>query len=230
MASSFVSTRLEDLAPLRWMGDLAERFTAAFGADQDAAVAELKEAVSMRIAEFCPDDALGRFAVNVQLPTFEGEPPAALRAREVQAFPTWEEAGLPQAIIRSLDAWGNPGVTVTNYADAPDGSDWFSKFWVTMPGYAVNPQVWGVFEWGDPSLWGGATAQQLAQIYGQILYWKSPQSIPVSVTIDFQGAAPNVELGMSNLWGEPWVVWGGFLWGNGRWVTGEIPAPHVPRS
>jgi hypothetical protein len=27
---------------------------------------------------------------------------------------------------------------------------------------------------------------------------------------------------LTNMWGDPWVIWGLFRWGNGKWQNGEL--------
>jgi len=224
------------MRPIRWLGDLAEGIARTLGQTQDDEMALLKAGVSMRVPDYCPDDALGKLAVTFHLPTFIGELADQLRGRCKEAFPTWEEAGLPQAIIRSLKGYGIPEIQVINWSEWQTPDDWFSKFWVRIKGF-FGPLNWGEFNWGDEYTWGTtATSAQKHAIFGQILYWKSPQSLPVSVLVDLDdgmlwgvhewGAEPwggtGAQWPMANLWGEEWVSWGSFSWGNGRWITGEL--------
>lgn len=233
MADSFRETRLEEPAPLRWLGPLAEALAEAMGARQDDELEKLKAAASFRVAEFCPDDAIAQLAVTLAIPLFPFEDPASIRARAAEAFPTWEEAGLPEGVERSLRAFGIAEAKVYNYADWPDGTDWYSKFWVTGgPTLPWTQQIWGVFIWGDSGTWG-TTAEpwQINATLGQIVYWKSPQSLPVAYINNFgEGMVWGVDTWgsttwggstvvwpLSNLWGADWCTWGNFTWGTGRW-------------
>jgi hypothetical protein len=232
---TFAEARLADIRPIRWLGDLAKGIARALGNAQDDEVALLKAGVSMRVPDYCPDDAVGKLAYTFRLPTFAGELAEQLRERCKEAFPTWEEAGLPAAIIRSLTGYGIPEVQVINWSEWPTPDDWFSKFWVRLFGF-FGPLNWGEFNWGDATWGSTATIAQRRAVMGQIVFWKSPQSLPVSVLIDFDdgmiwgvhewGAEPwggtGVQWPMTNLWGDEHVVWGGFKWGTGRWITGEI--------
>ncbi len=234
---TFAEARVADMRPIRWLGPLAEGIARALGSAQDTETDLLKAGVSMSDPDFCPDDALGRLAAIFRLPTFVGELAEQLRGRCKEAFPTWEEAGLPQAIIRSLTGYGVPEIEVINWSEWRTPDDWFSKFWVRLRGFFA-PLNWGEFNWGDPQVtWGStATPAQKKAVFGQILYWKSPQSLPVAVLVDFGdgmlwgvhewGAKPwggtGVQWPMTNLWGDEHVSWGGFRWGNGRWITGEL--------
>lgn len=232
MADSFRDTRLEDLAPVRWLGALAEAVAEVLGNRQDAELAKLKAAASFRVAEFCPDDAIAQLALTLRIPLFPQESAVSIRARAAEAFPTWEEAGLPQAVERSLRAFGILEVLVINYSDMPDGTDWFSKFWVkggpTMPWTA---QLWGAWTWGSGTWGTTAEPWQIDAVLGQIVYWKSPQSLPVSFINTFDDGlvwglgewgnsiwgGTSVEWPLSNLWGAGWCTWGNFNWGTGRW-------------
>jgi len=237
MAETFADTRVEDMAPIRWLGALAETMARVLGERQDAELAILKEAVSMRVPAFCPDDALGLLAQNLKIPTFFGELPERLRARLSIAFTTWEGAGLPRAIAGSLGAWGLANAQITNWSDVMTPDEWFSKFCVTIgPPMPWSEPVWGNFNWGEEQ-WGlNITESEKRQIIGQVLFWKSPQSLPEAIIIDPSGAFdytihPGGELTwdgsvtilpLANLWGSQWVKWGEFNWGNGKWINGEI--------
>lgn len=233
----FVAARLADLRPIRWLRGLWDGVAQVMGDAQTAEVQVLKDGVSMRAAAFCPDDAVHLAAQTRGLPLFAFEDPGSLRNRVGAAFATWEEAGLPQAIIRSLQAWGVTEVVVYNYSDWPDGSDWFSKFWVKIKGgLTPGPLFWGSFNWGQYSWGSTATTAQIKAVLGQVVFWKSPQSLPVEVIVDFDqgfiwgshvwGEEPwggeTIVWPLANLWGEPWVSWGAFKWGTGRWITGEV--------
>jgi hypothetical protein len=230
----FVEARLADLRPIRWLSGLWEGVAKTLGAAQDEESATLKAAVSMRVGPHAPDDILHLLAVNFGLPLFYSEEFASLRARISEAFPTWEEAGLPDAIIRSLNAFGVTDVTVKNWADWPTPDNWYSKFWVVLgPGMPWITQRWGFFNWGDSETWGtSATAAEINAVLGQVVFWKSPQSLPVAVIntfgdglvwgVDAWGSTTwggqSVVWPLANMWGEEWVKWGSFNWGNGKWI------------
>lgn len=233
----FAEARLADLRPIRWLRGVWDGVAQVMGEAQDDEVATLKDAVSIRAAQHCPEDAAHLLAQTRKIPLFAFEPAAAILARAGAAFSTWEAAGLPQAIIQSLELYGIGQVDVYNYDDFADGSDWYSKFWVKIKdGITPGPLTWGGFNWGDYT-WGSTTTlAQVRAILGQVVYWKSPQSLPVAVIVDFgSGFVWGVdEWGAStwggdtllwplaNMWGEAWVLWGAFKWGNGRWHTGEV--------
>lgn len=238
---SFRGARLEDLAPLAWLRGIGDTIAATFGEEQDAAVQALKDAVSMRVVDFCPDDALHFLAQNFALPLFFGETLESLRGRIASAFDTWADAGIPQGIIRSLNAFGVFGVRVFNWSDWQTPDNWFSKFWVVVgPGLSWGQQTWGNWDWGDQTWGTTAPPAVVKSVLGQVRWWKSPQSLPVGVISDFGegliwgvhawgeagygglwGSSPII-WPMANLWGEAWVSWGAFRWGNGRWITGEM--------
>jgi hypothetical protein len=233
---TFADTRVDDLRPIRWLGELAESMARVVGSFQDEEVETLKQAASFGSPKHCPDDAIGRLAEIFQMPTFAGFSAEQLRALCGSAFDIWEEIGLPQAIIRMLNLYGIPDVKVFNYAEWPTADQWFSKFWVVIAG-AFSPLEWGAFSWGDSKTWGSnATEKEIKIISKLVVFAKSPQSLPVSIIVDFGtgfvwgvqswgsstwgGAA--IQWPLANLWGAEWANWGAFRWGTGRWITGEI--------
>jgi hypothetical protein len=233
---TFAKARVADMRPIRWLGKLAETMARVIGDEQDAEVGRLKEAASFGSPAHCPDDAIPRLAEIFRMPTFAGFTAEQLRALCSEAFPTWEEIGLPDAIIRALTLYGIPDVEVINYAQWPSPDQWFSKFWVRIAG-KFSPLLWGSFSWGDSSTWGSnATKKEIRVISKLIVFCKSPQSLPVSVIVDFGdgflwgvhawgehvwgGSA--IQWPLANLWGADWARWGAFRWGNGRWITGEL--------
>ncbi len=233
----FVEARLADLAPIRFLRGLWDGVAQVMGAAQDEETATLKAAASMRSPSHAPDDILPLLAFNFKIPLWGVEDPSRLRARIAAAFPTWEEAGLPQAIIRSLTAYGLELVQVFNYADWPTPDEWFSKFYVvgsgTMP---WGEQTWGEWNWGEQTWGTTAEPDDIRQTLGQIVFWKSPQSLPVAFINNFgtgmvwglhvwgeqTWGGATVLWPLANLWGANWVKWGAFKWGNGRWITGEV--------
>jgi hypothetical protein len=229
----FVAARLADLRPIRWLSGLWEGVAKTLGAAQDEESATLKATVSMRVGPHAPDDILHLLAVNFGLPLFYNETFESLRGRIVEAFPTWEEAGLPEAIVRSLRAYGIDGVDVKHFADWPTPDNWFSKFYVVLSVTPWITQRWGFFEWADSETWGtSATAAEKNAVLGQVVFWKSPQSLPVSIIntfgdglvwgVDVWGSTTwggqSVIWPLANLWGADWVKWGAFNWGNGKWI------------
>jgi hypothetical protein len=233
---TFAKARVADMRPIRWLGDLAETMARAIGEAQDDEVDKLKAAASFGSPEHCPDDAIARLAEIFRMPTFAGFTDEQLRALCTEAFSTWEEIGLPQAIVRALTLYGIPEIEVFNYADWPTPDQWFSKFWVRIAGMFL-PLLWGSFSWGGSSTWGStATATEIRITSKLIVFCKSPQSLPVSVVVDFGdgflwGVHPwgssawggtSIQWPLANLWGAEWAKWGAFKWGTGRWITGEL--------
>jgi hypothetical protein len=232
---TFEAARVADMRPIRWMGELAQGIARAVGKAQDAEVTLLKAGASFGAPEHCPDDAITRLAAVFRMPTFAGFSAAQLRAICAEAFPIWEEIGLPQAIVRSLQAYGVPEVEVYNYADWPTADEWFSKFYVRIKGLFA-PLNWGEFNWNDASWGSTATVTERRIIQRLILFCKSPQSLPVFVLVDFDdgmlwgvhewgqqvwgGSA--IVWPLANLWGADWCVWGSNAWGTGRWINGEL--------
>ncbi|MBK9263063.1 MAG: hypothetical protein IPM54_25075 [Polyangiaceae bacterium] len=233
---SFLEARVADMRPIRWLGELAEGIARALGTVQDREIDLLKAGVKMRVPDHCPDDALGKLAPTFRLPIFAGELAERLRGRMQEAFPTWEDAGLPEAIERSLGGYGVPTVEVFHWQQwhEPD-DDWYSKFWVFISGL-FGSLNWGEFNWGDATWGSTATLAEKRAVLGQVVFWKSPQSLPVSVIVGLGGGmiwgvhnwgdevwgGETIQWPLSNLWGADWCAWGAFKWGNGRWITGEI--------
>jgi len=232
---TFAASRVEDMQPIRWLGALAEAIAQTIGTAQDEEVDTLKASASFGAPAYCPDDAIPRLADIFRMPTFAGYTPAKLRELCRQAFPIWEEIGLPQAIVRALQTFGIPTVQVFNYSDWPTADEWFSKFYVAIGGL-FGPLNWGAFNWGDASWGSTATVVERRIVQRLIVFCKSPQSLPVGVIVDLGGGMIwglhewNSEVWggeaifwpLANLWGADWVHWGGVLWGTGRWITGEL--------
>lgn len=239
--TTFRRARLEDIEPIAWLRGLGDTIAAVLGEAQDTELERLKDSASFRSAEFCPDDALHLLAPIFGLPVWYGDWLEGLRSRIAEAWETWEEAGIPQGIIRSLNAHGVLDVRIFNWSDWRTADQWFSKFWTVVgPQLPWGPQTWGSFNWGDQTWGSTASSDQVRSVLGQTLFWKSPQALPVAVISDFGeglmwgvhawgqagygglwGSSP-IAWPMANLWGEGWVFWGGFNWGNGRWITGEM--------
>lgn len=234
-AVNFAETRVDDMRPIRWLGTLAESFARAIGTAQDEEVERLKQAASFGAPNHCPDDAIGRLAQLFQMPTFAGFTTQQLHDLCSEAFDVWSEIGLPQAIERALGLIGIPEVEVFNYAQWPTDDEWFSKFWTRIKG-PFGPLKWGAFNWRDASWGSTATPAQIHAVGRLIVFCKSPQSLPVSVIVDFgtgmlwgvhawgnsEWGGSAVEWPLANLWGAVWCKWGAFKWGTGRWITGEL--------
>lgn len=232
---TFLAARLADMRPIRWLGELAESLARAIGELQDEEVDKLKAGASFASPKYCPDDAITLLANIFQMPTFAGFTAEQLRALCSEAFPIWEEIGLPQAIIRALTLYGIPEVEVFNYADWPTPDQWFSKFYVRIAGQ-FTPLLWGDWSWGEATWGSNATGAEIRIISKLIVFCKSPQSLPVSIVVDFgdgfiwgvqqwgdaNWGGSSIQWPLANLWGADWCKWGAFKWGTGRWITGEL--------
>lgn len=239
MAKNFSTAMGADRENIPWQGiDLAARVGRAQGKCLDREHLLHAEAITVNLAVYCPDDALDDVGRMLKIERYFGEPDATYRERLKAGWDTWELAGLPEAIVRSLNAYGIIDVTIYRWDEWPTPDDWFSKFYVVLgPSMPYEAQIWGTFSWGDPSTWGStATVNDVRAIWKQIIKWKAPHGVPVAIILNFgDGFVWGVDVWGNNVWGgtavvwplfngwgESWVFWGGFNWGNGKWNNGEL--------
>jgi hypothetical protein len=184
---SFIEARVEEL-PVWLRGTNGIGVATAQGAQQDLELRLEIAGTKQRWPTTCDDEALDDVGVRVQIERYPGESNDVYRARLLEAFPTWNEAGTPQAIIDQLHACGIEDVTVVRDYDgvfAP--GRWFSRFWVILgPKMPWSPLRCGAFTCGDGSTCGStATLDQIRLVKRVILKWKGDRGYPVKVILWF---------------------------------------------
>jgi hypothetical protein len=128
---------------------------------------------------------------------YPGETDAGYCERLAAAFPTWQSAGTPNAIIRQLNAFGLPDVLVFEeyeyYITTADSYGW--KFVVVIgPDYGALgwvPLLLGSWTLGEDSL--GITNLQPLQVDALkriVLKWKQVFSYPLRIVFLFDDATP----------------------------------------
>lgn len=137
MSSTFVTWRTSKLLP-PLNGPMDELFAGVFGAEQDTELALLRVAALSRFPATCPDDGLDLLGQAYTLPRMPSESHDSYRARLVAAWDTWEVAGSPDAIVKSLHAYGITDVEVFREEDTDYTYPWYSRFDVSLgPDFGV---------------------------------------------------------------------------------------------
>jgi hypothetical protein len=201
-----------------WMGPTGKALARVQGADQDAALADLKAAVKIRWPAFATGDALVECGHDRALERAPIETDLEYQARLERVWDIWQVAGTPAGIGEIFAVYGYTGATMSVLArhQADDflgvlgGFEfpWASEFVIVLgPGYfQTTGDVWGDAPedvWDATSLWGvTGTTYDLAWIRRQIRRFKSPQSYPVAIYVD----------GGDGVWGDPGVWNDGGLW------------------
>jgi len=108
---SFEASRLEEL-PAWLNGPQGRGYVKALARGMDVELKGLKFAIKQLFVTTCQDEALLDLGATYVIEQFPGEPNATYRVRLKHAWPTWGEAGLRDAIIDSLQAYGLGDVEV----------------------------------------------------------------------------------------------------------------------
>src|SRR5512133_2108675 len=97
--ANFETYETETLAP-GWLRDpWGKAYIGTFGAQKDAAVASLKEAVKARMPGIAPADALLALAAERGIPRGAAETEAHHRERVRAAWDAWRWAGTPYGLL-----------------------------------------------------------------------------------------------------------------------------------
>ncbi len=179
-AGSFVAYRQDVMDPRHGPAE-GVAWAKAIGGAQDKEMGLLRAAALARLPVYVPDDGLDACGVGFLLPRMAGETNASYRARLINAWPTYAEAGSAKAIVDALHAYGITDVRVVleeaNHGGAPS--------WGAFTSYAKGALVLAngnVYEQvGAPGTSGagfGPTGQGQAISDGSVTWaWRCAYSI-----------------------------------------------------
>jgi hypothetical protein len=190
-------------------------------ADQIAEGASQSIKAHMLRQDTSPDDAMARIGNERNIPRVVTETNLEYRARVLNAWELWTEAGTITFADNVLAPLGLDPDDVTIFAHKdwspdPDSTHW-SRFWVviTNPDPPWQQAIWGSFPttWGIGTSWGsGATVPEVLDVLKQLIHFKSAHEVGVWVILAY-----------GFVWGVPLWGAGGFSWGDHRviWPLGH---------
>jgi len=191
--AGFEDARTDDTTAIPWLGaDLAARYVKPHGAMLDEELAKLKAGRVAWLPEHAPPDALEKLVDIFKIPRFPGESDEAYDGRLLAVWETWAQAGLPQGIVASLNAYGIVDAAVYRFDDGHFSSapDWFSMFWVVIgPEMPFGPLLLDDFDLDAATLGSTATSEDVRAVKGQSYYWKASHALFVKVILRFPGDA-----------------------------------------
>ena len=208
------------LAPPALKGPNGEAFTSALGLMKDVFAEGAMQALRCRFVSSCPEDALAFIGQERNLPQVPGEPVAAYRARLLNAWQAWQQAGTKPGLINQLNVLGYPNVVVledntSSFALSPPasgfapGTEWwrFMVFIKPPHPFTIGSKYGDGNTWGNGRLWGiGGPVNALQVIRNTIALWQPAHARMVACGIVLSGG----------VWGD------GGLWGDGRVWGGSV--------
>lgn len=197
---------------------LGERYSGLTGLTSDL----LAEGTRLAIISHTPghpeqaEDALNQSGSDAGLFRYRGESLASWRARVQNPWPGYEQAGTPVQLLRAINEWGHIVFPAT----------WHDSGLVLIEGPLDKFRIFilaGMLPWGASWKWGDGSR------YGQPkLMWGITNAEPEDVNA-LHRIVNKWKRGISkgtgcivlsgHAWGEPALVWGGFMYGPGTSVV-----------
>lgn len=217
--------------------DAGEAWCEGLGAGEDTELERFRQAALCHAPARCPDDGLDVTAEGLDIQRYPGESHASLRGRAGASFPTHKLGGAPNAIVRSLQAYGIPDVRVLREESGHYWNGrWYSRFRVQLgPSlgilvftyFIIGQGVIGTTPIGGPHLDG----DQRRAVKSQILRWKAAHGYAVDIMIRIAGdiIGQDCIIGSSVIGGAQEQIWIGRLIGK-NCVIGTTPIGGYDRS
>lgn len=197
MASKFVTfvNYIASISPPWLRGFFGERFvgvTNALAADKAAEAATQAIKAPWLRAPTSPDDALPFSGAERNIDRAPAETNAQYRARLVDAWRLWEQAGTEQGLKNALAPFGVPEAAIVikeehDWEPDPGAKHW-SRFWIIITGTVPwQPVLVGGNLVGDGSTIGStATPLEIASVRRFVAKWKPGLAVGVFVILAFE--------------------------------------------
>jgi len=172
-----------------------QRFMGVLGLMLDALSEGTQQAVTARFfkSKTFPDDAYPLLGAERSMPRFPAESLAAYRARVLDAWNAWQQAGTAIGIIDQL---GKLGFTATIYQNHEwdwdsDPANW-SRIWVVITAHPWTNDG----DWGDPGIWGdggtwgsNASREEVRSVQNLVRQWKPAHVVVEHVIVVLDGGS-----------------------------------------
>lgn len=193
-----VKDYVQALMPTWLLGPMGEALTLVYGLIADAHAEGTREAVALRFVDFAPLDSLDDHGSDREILRAPGEGLEAFRARLMQAWDAWAQAGSPGGILLQLGPAGVAAAVLVEGAsiDPEIPASWGRWYLdVSEPHPFTPPVVWGGGqEWGDGWLWGFGDATALEYVRRVIRKWEPARTLCTGIRIEFSSPATFVRL------------------------------------
>jgi hypothetical protein len=207
MAATYVASRIAEMPPIL-RGPRGVEWCTVLGAKQDAGLPLIRVAAVSDLPHLTPDDAITDAGKWSNIDRYDVDSNDSYRARVIDAFPTWIEAGAATSIEKQLVAFGIPDVRVYAAYEgsfSPDPLSGYSHFWIVLGpdwgttlgiaelilGTGPGGEFWIL---GTGKLGTTASAAQIKAIKRIILKWKAAHGYPVKI-ISLFGSGPVLGVG-----------------------------------
>lgn len=205
------------LQPAGLRGPWGERWGSVLGVEKDVLLGLAKEAVTARLVDLAPGDALGQLGADRQIGREAGDTATSYRARLAGAWESWSWVGTRYGISLGVGLLGAGYPAVIPYRELPwdSATDRWARLRVIFAGSAVwTGYAWGSWSWGSRIVEGieTETPATIRPVLRRVLrQWINARDRVFAVTVARGGA-----------------LWGLFVWGSGSWSTSTTDEWSAP--
>lgn len=201
----------EALSPTVLQGERGQKLLpGTLGVLFDALTEGANQGVKARFptSDTFPPDALPYVGAGKALERYPIDTDATYKARVLDAWDAWAQAGTPTAIVRQLAALG---LTATIKENHTAGWNWdgstanWSRFWVVITGHPWVGWTWGDGSiWGQPDLtWGStATVDDVRSVRALVRKWKPAHVVCANIIVVLDAGTWAAEQ-PDGTWGDP---------------------------